>query len=118
MNKSLIKKSEIIKGVNGDKYLKAILEEYERFYTSRRNDFNYFVEKAEKSLFIELTSVSLRLRDEEKEKEKELLKIFKKYEEKISKKDIEIDKGPDFFFSFSFSLKHKILILQFLQFHI
>lgn len=91
MNKNLIKKSEIIEGVNIDKYLKAILEEYERFYTTKRNDFNSFVEKAEGSLFTKLTFISLRLRDEKKEKEKELLKIFKKYEEKITKKDIEIN---------------------------
>ncbi|MBA7580482.1 hypothetical protein ES708_22374 [subsurface metagenome] len=93
MKKNLIKKNDIIEGVDIEGYLKAILEEYERFYTDRRSDFNSFVKKAEESLFTKLTFTSLRLRNKEKEKEKELLEIFKKYEEKITKKDIEIDKA-------------------------
>lgn len=91
LNQSLIKKGELIEGLDIDKYLEAILEKYEKFIEQRQNEFDYFCEKTQETLLKKLILAEFSRAAEEKEQ----LRIFKKIKEKITKKQKEIDKEKE-----------------------
>lgn len=90
MNKSLIEKSEIIERLDIDKYLEALLKEYEGFIKGRNADLDYCIEQNQESLLTKLTSEAL-LRTF-RGSENEQLKLIEKFEKKITEKQEGISK--------------------------
>ncbi|MBA7529151.1 hypothetical protein ES705_21343 [subsurface metagenome] len=82
LEKSLKIKDQIEAGVDIDKYLEAILKEYEGFIEQKQNEFDYFCKKTQDTLLSKLMVADLYLRRGEDEQ----LRIFKKIKKKIAEK--------------------------------
>lgn len=87
MNKNLIKKSEIIEGLDVDKYLKEILGKYETFYFNESEEFNNFLKEIQGRFMVELLSESFRRKIQGDRR----LDILNKFERKIAKRQKKRD---------------------------
>lgn len=90
MNKSLIKKSEIIEGLDVDKYLEAVLEKYEDFIKGKKDSLDYCIKQNQEILLNKLTLEAVDRTF--KGSENEQLKLIKKFEQKITEKQEGINK--------------------------
>ena len=88
--RSLKTKDQIEIGVDIDKYLEAILKKYEDFIEGERAGENFYIEKSQGDLLKRLTLEAVYRAFEGHENKQ--LKLIKKYEEGITKKQGEINK--------------------------
>ena len=96
VNKNLTKKSEIIKiikGMDPDEYLRSILEEYENFIEQEKSDLDYCIEQNQETLLEKLTSEAMNRTFRGSENEQ--LKLIKKFEKRITKKQEGITKRKE-----------------------
>ncbi|GAI68713.1 unnamed protein product [marine sediment metagenome] len=80
----------MIERLDIDKYLEALLKEYESFIKGRNADLDYCIEQNQESLLTKLTSEAL-LRTF-RGSENEQLKLIEKFEKKITEKQEGINK--------------------------
>jgi len=101
MKRSLKTKDQIEIGADIDKYLEAIIREYESFIEKERAEEKYYIEQSQGDLLKKLTleAVYRTFRGHENKQ----LKLIKKFEEGITKKQGEINKKIE--------EKRKLLIL-------
>lgn len=90
MNRSLKVKDQIKAGVNIDKYLEAIIREYEIFIEKERAEEDFYIKQSQETLLKKLTleAVYRAFRGHENKQ----LKLIKKFEEGITKKQGETNK--------------------------
>lgn len=90
LNQSLIKKGEMIEGLDIDKYLEETLRIYEDFIKGRKDDFDYCIKQNQESLLNKLTSEAMNRTFRGFENEQ--LKLIRKFEKKITEKQESINK--------------------------